>query len=97
VAARVERPTPYATIEAHALACYGFYAEGCEAERIGVPALIVHGDEDLIVPVENGRMLAARIPGAEYVELRGAGHNLPLEDPLGFAELVEGFLNRRNP
>jgi pimeloyl-ACP methyl ester carboxylesterase len=59
-----------------------------------VPALVLHGDADEIVPVENGRMLAARLPGAELVELPGRGHNLPLEDPEAFNRLVEGFLDR---
>jgi pimeloyl-ACP methyl ester carboxylesterase len=92
LAARLERPTSYETIEAHAAACYRFYDEGCEAERIDAPALVVHGDEDLIVPVENGRMLAARLPNVEYVELAGHGHNLMLEEPETFARLVLEFL-----
>jgi 3-oxoadipate enol-lactonase len=90
--ARLERPTPYETLEAHADACYRFYAEGCHAEEIGARALVVHGDEDLIVPVENGRMLAARLPNAKYVELPGRGHNLMLEDPETFVGLVREFL-----
>jgi 3-oxoadipate enol-lactonase len=92
IAARLERPTTYKTIEAHAAACYAFYAEGCQVERIETPALVVHGDEDLIVPVENGRMLAARLPSARYVELPGRGHNLMLEDPETFVRLVADFL-----
>jgi 3-oxoadipate enol-lactonase len=92
VAARLEQPTTYETIEAHAAACYAFYAAGCEAERIHVPALVVHGDEDLIVPVENGRMLTARLPNARYVELPRRGHNLMLEDPETFVQLVLDFL-----
>jgi 3-oxoadipate enol-lactonase len=92
LAARLEHPTPYATIEAHAAACYAFYAAGCEAERVEQPALVVHGAEDLIVPVENGRRLAERLPNAEYVELERRGHNLPLEDPERFARLVREFL-----
>jgi 3-oxoadipate enol-lactonase len=92
VAARNERPTPYAVIEEHARACYAFYAAGCDVERIEARALVVHGDADLIVPVENGRMLAARLPHAEYVELPGRGHNLPLEDPDTFNRLVLDFL-----
>jgi 3-oxoadipate enol-lactonase len=94
VSARLERPSPYATIEAHAEACYAFYGAGCEVERIQAPALVVHGTEDLIVPVENGRRLAERLPNAEYLELRGRGHNLPLEDPDGFARAVLAFLGR---
>jgi 3-oxoadipate enol-lactonase len=92
LAARLERPTPYETLEAHADACYRFYAEGCDAERIGARALVVHGGEDLIVPVENGRLLAARLPNVKYVELPGRGHNLMLEDPETFLGLVREFL-----
>jgi len=91
---RMEHPTPYETIEAHAAACYGFYAEEIEVERIELPALVVHGDADLIVPVENGRRLAARLPNAELVELPGRGHNLMLEDPETFNRLVTEFLSR---
>jgi pimeloyl-ACP methyl ester carboxylesterase len=92
LAARLEHPTAYETIDAHAAACYRFYDEGCDVERISAPALVVHGDEDMIVPVENGRMLAARLPNSNYVELRGRGHNLMLEDPERFAGLVSHFL-----
>jgi 3-oxoadipate enol-lactonase len=92
LAARLERPTPYETIEAHTAACYRFYAEGCPVERVDAPALVVHGDGDLIVPVENGRRLARRLPRARYVELAGRGHNLMLEDPDTFARLVADFL-----
>jgi pimeloyl-ACP methyl ester carboxylesterase len=94
VALRVAQPTSYASILAHAEACYAFYRESCEAERVTVPALVVHGDEDLIVPVQNGRMLAARLPDVEYVELTGHGHNLSLEIPDALAGLVSRFLSR---
>jgi 3-oxoadipate enol-lactonase len=93
LAARLERPTPYSTIEAHADACYAFYRAGCPVEGIAAPTLVIHGSEDLIVPVENGRVLAARIPGARYVERPGRGHNLPLEEPEVFARLVQDFLS----
>jgi pimeloyl-ACP methyl ester carboxylesterase len=94
LAARLERPTSFDAIEAHAVACYEFYDAGIDAERIAVPTLVVHGDQDLIIPVENGRRLAARIPNAEYVELEGRGHNLPLEEPETVARLVLGFVDR---
>jgi 3-oxoadipate enol-lactonase len=92
LAARGEHPTPDETLDAHINACYGYYARGCEVERIDVPALVVHGDEDLIVPVENGRMLASRLPNARYVELPGVGHNVPIEVPEIFNALVLEFL-----
>jgi 3-oxoadipate enol-lactonase len=90
--ARLAHPTPYETIDAHMQACYRYYDEGIEVERIEAPALVLHGDEDLIVPVDNGRMLAARLPNARYVELAGRGHNIPLEDPQTFNRLVLEFL-----
>jgi 3-oxoadipate enol-lactonase len=93
LAARLERPTSYETLMAHAEACYDYYRRGVEVERIEVPALVVHGDQDLIVPVENGRALAARLPNARYVELRGRGHNLPLEEPETINELLLDFLS----
>ena len=57
-----------------------------------MPALVIHGSDDLIVPAENGRELARRLPNARYVELPGRGHNLMLQDPETFTELVLDFL-----
>jgi 3-oxoadipate enol-lactonase len=92
LAATLEHPTPRSTIEAHIAACYRFYDTAIEVERIDVPALVVHGSEDLIVPPENGRRLARRLPNARYVELPGRGHNVMLEDPDAFNALVLEFL-----
>lgn len=45
--------------------------------HLRVPALVVHGDADILVPVENGRRVAAAIPGARVLEIRGMGHDVP--------------------
>ena len=92
LAATLEYPTPRSTIEAHIAACYRFYDAAIEVERIDVPALVVHGGEDLIVPPENGRRLARRLPNARHVEVPRRGHNLMLEDPETFNRLVLEFL-----
>jgi 3-oxoadipate enol-lactonase len=92
VAATLDYPTPIETIQAHMAACYRFYDEALEVESMDAPALVVHGDEDLIVPVENGRILAQRLPHARYVELAGRGHNAMLQDPDAFNGVVLGFL-----
>jgi 3-oxoadipate enol-lactonase len=92
LAARSEHPTPDVTLDAHLQACYAFYDRGCEVERIDVPTLVLHGDADVIVPVENGRMLASRLPDARYVELAGRGHNVQLEDPATVNQLTLRFL-----
>ena len=92
LAVRLENPATHETVDAHGAACQRFYDEGCEVESMQAPALVVHGDTDRILPVENGRTLAARLPNARYVELPGAGHNLPLEDPETFNQIVLDFL-----
>ncbi len=45
--------------------------------EISCPVLVIHGDEDPILPVENGQAIADGIPGAEIDVLRGVGHELP--------------------
>jgi 3-oxoadipate enol-lactonase len=45
------------------------------AERLTMPVLVLHGDEDETVPVEHGRALAQAIPGSRYIEFKGAAHN----------------------
>jgi len=61
--------------------------------RVRVPTLVVRGERDLLVPAEAGRSWAESVPGARLVEIPGAGHCLPLEQPDVAAE-VESFLNR---
>jgi pimeloyl-ACP methyl ester carboxylesterase len=41
---------------------------------IAAPALVLHGTDDPLLPVGNGRILAERIPGAKLVLFEGARH-----------------------
>jgi pimeloyl-ACP methyl ester carboxylesterase len=47
--------------------------------QLRIPTLIVSGDLDRLVPVENSRRLASVIPRARLVELPGAAHAFPFE------------------
>ncbi|MHA7210943.1 alpha/beta fold hydrolase [Arthrobacter sp. MDT1-65] len=48
-----------------------------DVEKVTVPALIVHGTEDRILPIDStGREFTKRLPSAEYVEIEGAPHGL---------------------
>ncbi len=47
--------------------------------RLELPSLIVHGQEDPLIPVAAGLDTAKSIPGAELLLLDGVGHNLPRE------------------
>jgi pimeloyl-ACP methyl ester carboxylesterase len=49
-------------------------------ERLGelrMPALVIHGTEDPVVPYGNGPALAREIPNARLLTLEGMGHELP--------------------
>ena len=56
--------------------------------EIEAPTLVIHGDEDQMLSVDNGRMIAARIPGARLEVLEGVGHLFWIEDPERSAALV---------
>jgi len=62
--------------------------------KIDAPTLVMHAREDVRVPFENGRRMAAGIPGARFVALQSRNH-LILEDepayPL-FRDEILGFL-----
>src|SRR2546425_592672 len=45
--------------------------------HVRVPTLVIHGADDILVPVENGRNVAAAIPCPRYVEIEGMGHDVP--------------------
>ena len=56
------------------------------------PTLVLAGDDDPIVPLLNGRMLANRIPDARLHIVPGGGHLFLLEQPADMAALVTRFL-----
>ncbi len=45
--------------------------------KVRVPTLVIHGSDDVLVPVENGRIVAAAVPGSRLLEFDGMGHDLP--------------------
>ena len=46
---------------------------------VTVPTLVLHGEDDPLVPCEGGRDTAATIPGARIRTIPGWGHDLPVE------------------
>ena len=68
-----------------------------ELPSIGAPTLVMHGDADLLIPPENARQLAARIPGAELILVPGAGHMLQADAGDVVRAAVLDFLARATP
>ena len=66
------------------------------APQVDYPVLVLHGDQDEVIPVAHGRALAAAFPHATYVEARGFGHTdgLLLRAPEVFAAW-QGYLSER--
>jgi poly(3-hydroxyalkanoate) depolymerase len=60
--------------------------------RLRQPTLVLAGDDDPIVPLVNGRLLAWLIRDAQLQVIRGGGHLFVLEDPVTVAERVSEFL-----
>jgi class 3 adenylate cyclase len=59
---------------------------------IHVPTLVLHRSNDRATPVEGGRYIAQRIPGAKYVELRGEDHFPWIGDADAILDEIEEFL-----
>ena len=62
--------------------------------QIEAPTLIIHGDCDVLVPVQNAYVLKERIPAAELHIVRGAGHLFTFEFPEESATAVVEFLTK---
>jgi pimeloyl-ACP methyl ester carboxylesterase len=67
-----------------------------ELPAIAAPTLVVHGEADLLIPTENGRLLAQRIAGAELVLIPGAGHMLQADGGERVRDAVLDFFARLN-
>ena len=64
------------------------------AKSIDVETLILSGDADTIVPVDNSRNLASVIPDAELKIVEGAGHMFFVERADAFNQAVVDFLKK---
>jgi pimeloyl-ACP methyl ester carboxylesterase len=62
--------------------------------EVDVPSLVIHGEDDPLIPIECGRDTAERIPGARFQAIAGMGHDVPagLVDTL--IELVADHIKR---
>ncbi len=68
------------------------------AARVRVPVVVIHGEEDTIVPVELGERLAQAFPGgARFVRVPGVGHNDLLGQPQVWRTLREFLAQTERP
>lgn len=93
VAKQLEYPTPAHgfTRQAEAIMGHDTYEL---LPNIRLPTLVIAGDNDRLIPVENSRILASRIPEAELAIIAGVGHEFFIEDAEKVNKLVLDFLRR---
>ena len=63
-------------------------------DKVQTPALVLHSRDDDVVPISEGHILAAGIPGAQFIELDSKNHVLIEHEPAWdrFKEAVSDFL-----
>jgi pimeloyl-ACP methyl ester carboxylesterase len=61
---------------------------GKRLRALKLPALVLHGTADTLLPPAHGRYIADCIQGAEYHEVEGWGHDIPQ----GVIPLLHGFM-----
>jgi pimeloyl-ACP methyl ester carboxylesterase/predicted glycosyltransferase len=73
-------------------------AEAAEemCRNIGVPVLVVHGDQDICQPVERGERVA-ELTGGELLVMAGSGHQPHGRDPVRVNLAIRDFLGRFRP
>ncbi len=77
-------------------------AQKCMAERrdqsgflsqIQVPALVIAGQEDPLIPISESKNMARCIPRSVLKTVEGVGHLIPMEDPDAFSKILSKFLS----
>jgi pimeloyl-ACP methyl ester carboxylesterase len=64
--------------------------------QITAPTLVIHGQNDKLVPAGNGELIASRIPGAELVLIPNANLLFTTDQPEASHAAVLGFLARHS-
>jgi pimeloyl-ACP methyl ester carboxylesterase len=63
-----------------------------ELKKVTVPTWIVHAEHDEVIRRAHAQEIAASVPGAKFVLLKGVSHFALLQDPAQFSGSVHEFL-----
>lgn len=64
------------------------------ARRFEKPVLVIHGEKDFVVSVEDAHRTAAAFPRASMVVMAGIGHCPQVEDTAGFIRYLDDFCRK---
>lgn len=77
------------------MAYFQYPDQSASIQQIRIPALILWGEQDRLIPVENAYRFQADLPLDTLVVLQQVGH-LPMEeDPTSTAAVIRAFLSRQ--
>lgn len=65
--------------------------------RLRMPVLIMHGDQDRVLPVENAYRIASRISQSKLVIVPGVGHVMTTDRPEFCVDTMLSFLEQTTP
>ena len=60
--------------------------------KITIPVLVVHGEEDVAIPIENALAMVEALPNVTFAKIPEAGHTSNLEKPEAVNEAISKFL-----
>jgi 3-oxoadipate enol-lactonase len=62
-------------------------------EQLKCPTLVIHGNADIAIDIEQGRQLARDLPGSGNIcEIDAAGHAVNLAQPAQVTKEISAFL-----
>lgn len=64
--------------------------------KINIPTLLICGEQDSLTPPTVMKEMFHKIPNAEFVEIKNAGHMTPIENPDEVNKAILNFLNKIN-
>jgi 3-oxoadipate enol-lactonase len=82
-----ERPVAVPVIVAQLQACMA-HDTSARLHELAMPTLVMHGTDDLMIPVENARQISGLIRGSRLEIFDGVGHLFFWEQPERAAELL---------
>lgn len=62
------------------------------AHLITIPAIVIRGSRDLIVPDRTAKTLAGRLPQGIYAEIRGCAHAVEFADSKAYVRVLLSFI-----
>ena len=90
---RLEIPTHEAGYMGQLMAGLGYEGTVPRLPQVTVPALIIHGDLDKMIPVANATIMAKALPDARKVIVEGAGHVIWTDAPDAVTGALLEFLD----